>query len=72
MTLVRECEANCLLHEFRFGKNPHIKGASRERMAAIRTQEGGIATGKIKDEPLSVPGPRPGKIEPQRSENSVS
>lgn len=36
MTFVRECEANCPLSEYRFGKNPNIKGASRERMAEIR------------------------------------
>ena len=61
VTFVRECEANCLLHPFRFGKNPHIKGASRERMAAIRTQEGGISTGFLKNQPLSPTGSRQGK-----------
>jgi hypothetical protein len=64
VALVRECEANCLLQTFRFGKNPHIKGASRERMAAIRTQEGGIVTGFLKNEALSLPGSRTTKIEP--------
>ena len=58
VTFVRECEANCMLSEFRFGKNPHIKGASRERMAAIRTQEGGIPMGFLKNQPLSSTGSR--------------
>ena len=63
-SLVRECEANCLLHPFRMGKNPNIQGASKERMSAIRPKEGGIAKGFLKNEPLSVRKASAGKIEP--------
>jgi hypothetical protein len=64
VTFVRECETNCLLHPFRLGKNPHIRGASKERMSAIRLQEGGISTGFFNNKPLSVPESRVGKMEP--------
>lgn len=64
VTFVRECEANCILSEYRFGKNPHIKGASKERMSAIRPQEGGISTGFLKNKPLSISTSSAGKIQP--------
>ncbi len=38
MAFVRECETkNCLIHPFRFGKNPHRigMGATRERMIEV-------------------------------------
>lgn len=34
---VRECETiDCLVHPFRFGKNPAMQGTNREQMARIR------------------------------------
>ena len=34
---VAECETNdCLMHPYRFGKNPYRKGASKDRMSQIR------------------------------------
>lgn len=62
--LVRECEANCLLSDYRFGKNPNIRGASKERMSAIRPKEGGIAKGFLKNEALSARKASAGKNEP--------
>jgi hypothetical protein len=36
--LVRECEnEDCPMHSYRFGKNPNVKGAGKERMDAIRS-----------------------------------
>jgi len=36
--LVRECDKeDCPMHSYRFGKNPFIKGADKERMDAIRS-----------------------------------
>lgn len=36
--LVRECDnGECPMHLFRFGKNPNLKGASKERMDTIRS-----------------------------------
>ncbi|OPY93346.1 MAG: hypothetical protein A4E73_00203 [Syntrophaceae bacterium PtaU1.Bin231] len=63
-SLVRECEANCLLHPFRMGKNPNIRGASKERMRAIRPKEGGISTGFSKNEALYARKASAGKKEP--------
>jgi len=57
----RECpQATCALFPFRAGKNPNIRGASRERMAAIKPpgatfthaimrQDGRTAAGAIED-----------------------
>lgn len=37
-SLVRECEKeDCSMHLYRFGKNPNVKGAGKERMDAIRS-----------------------------------
>ena len=36
-SFVRDCECtDCLIHAYRFGKNPHRKGASKDRMSQIR------------------------------------
>ena len=64
MTFVRECEANCLLSDFRMGKNPHRRGASADRMREIREKQGGISTGFSKNKPLSVKRASAGKKEP--------
>ena len=64
VSLIRDCEASCLLHPFRLGKNPNIRGASKERMSVIRPKEGCIAKGFLKNEPLSVRKASAGKKEP--------
>ena len=39
MKFVGECEtSSCLIHRFRLGKNPSIRGASKKRMAEIRSR----------------------------------
>ena len=52
--LVRECEkGDCPMHSYRFGKNPFIKGANRERMASIRPPRGTFSPVKTPQERFS-------------------
>jgi hypothetical protein len=45
--LVKECHmGNCPMHLYRFGKNPTIRGADRERMSSIRPQSNTFSTAK--------------------------
>jgi len=57
--LVRECETDeCQMHLYRFGKNPSIKGANRERMNAIRPPGTLFPTVKTVQNRFAESGPR--------------
>ena len=61
-TLVRECDnEDCRMHLYRFGKNPSIKGADRERMASIRLPGSTFSTVKTHKNQLSLSGEGVGK-----------
>ncbi len=54
---VRECEkGDCPMHQYRFGKNPSIKGSNRERMAAIRPPGTLFFPVKMNEKRFSGPG----------------
>lgn len=63
-SFVRECEATCLLHPFRMGTNPHLKGANADRLREMRAKRGDIAKGFPKNKPLPVRKASAGKKEP--------
>ena len=45
---VKECTTtDCIIHPYRMGKNPNLKGASKERMAQIRPPDTLFSTVKI-------------------------
>ncbi len=53
----RECpQASCPLFPFRHGRNPNIRGASRERMAAIKPPGAGFPHAKTRQDQRSLPG----------------
>lgn len=55
--LVKECEKeNCLMKHYRFGKNPFIRGGSKEQMDSIRLPGSTFSPVKSHEKPLFLSG----------------
>jgi len=58
----RECpQSSCPLYPYRNGKNPNIRGASRERMAAIKPPGATLPHARTRQDQRSLPGLIEGK-----------
>jgi hypothetical protein len=64
VAFVRECaQASCPMFPYRAGKNPNIRGGSRERMAAIRAPGSTFAAVKMPQDQFSLLGSMEDKAE---------